>query len=504
MGGSQLSDEPATLAAANLLRFARYFWPQFMVGNHHLLIADHLQRVERGEIDRLIINMPPRHGKSKLASEFLPAWWLGRNPTHKVICASSSQRFARRWGRAVRNTIKDGRYQRVFPGISLSSDSKAALTFEVRRAGSADEPGEYNGLGIKGGSGLGAHLLLLDDPVADAEQADSPAHKDAFRDWYTSVAETRLAPDGRVVLIQTRWREDDPAGWIQKEFTEDGWHVLSLPAIAEAEERWPLPGGRTWVRQAGEALWPDRWPLPKLERKRSVYMKHGYGRDWWALYQQRPAPAEGTRVKIAWFGKYKSNPRELAKQAQRIIFSIDSARGDKEINDPSVVGIWAETPTGYYLLHVWRDRVRYPQLKLAVTLMAKDWRPHAILIEKASSGIDLLLDLQQESALPVIECNTSGRNKEMRLDTAAPMIEAGRVHLPEAAEWLPDFVKEVATFPNGTHDDQVDMMSQFLNWLREQPDSSPHRPTGEEGRGLDGLKEIVADLFGSQSRGLKV
>ncbi len=485
----------AQLASLNLLRFARYFWPQFMVGNHHLLIADHLHRVEQGKIDRLIINMPPRHGKSKLASEFLPAWWLGRNPHHKVICASSSQRFARKWGRAVRNTIRSPRFQEVFPGVTLSTDSKAALEFLVHKAGSREEPGEYNGLGIKGGSGLGAHLLLLDDPVADAEQADSAAHKDAFRDWYASVAETRLSPDGRVVLIQTRWREDDPAGWIQREFADDGWVVLSLPAVAEQEEQWPLPGGRSWIRKAGEPLWPERWPLQKLERKRAFFMKHGHGRDWWALYQQRPSPAEGTRVKITWFRTYQSPPRELARHCRLIVLSVDSARGDQDINDPSVIGVWGQTETGHHLLDIWKDRVRYPQLLGTLKRIAEDWRPHAVLIEKASSGVELLQDMQSQTGWPVIECSPRGRAKEVRLDAAAPTIEAGRVFLPEDAPWLPDFKREVATFPNGEHDDQVDQMSQYLNWCREGDHPVlPEEIAGSEDA-LEGLSAEIREMF---------
>ena len=248
---------PEQLARGNLLHFARYFWPQFLTGNHHRLIVSRLHALERGEIQRLIICMPPRHGKSKLASEFFPAWWLGRNPSHKVICASSAKPFARRWGRSVRNTLRDPRFQKVFPGVALSNSSAAADSFQVLRAGSLDEPGEYNGLGVSGGSGLGAHLFLLDDPVKDAEQADSEAFKEKFRDWYTSTAETRLSPDGRVVLIQTRWREDDPAGWFQREFADAGWELLSLPAGAEERDEWALPGGSRWCARRASLCGPS-------------------------------------------------------------------------------------------------------------------------------------------------------------------------------------------------------------------------------------------------------
>jgi len=485
-------------ARGNLLHFARYFWPQFLTGNHHRLIVSRLHALERGDIQRLIICMPPRHGKSKLASEFFPAWWLGRNPSHKVICASSAKPFARRWGRSVRNTLRDPRFQKVFPGVTLSNSSAAADSFQVLRSGSLDEPGEYNGLGVSGGSGLGAHLFLLDDPVKDAEQADSEAFKEKFRDWYTSTAETRLSPDGRVVLIQTRWREDDPAGWFQREFTDAGWELLSLPAVSEDREEWTLPGGGKWVREKGEALWPERWPLKKLEARRDFLMKHGYGRDWWALYQQRPAPAEGTRVKWAWFGVYDSPPERLAGHAWRVVMSVDSARGDKDINDPSVVGVWAQTRTGHYLLDVWRDRVRYPQLKLQIEAMARRWQPSAILIEKASSGIELLQDLAKESCLPCIECSPAGKSKEVRLDAAAPAIEAGRVHLPHAALWLPEFKREIITFPNGEHDDQVDMMSQYLNWSRAAAPQQLPAELGEAGaEALSGLRSVINDAFGS-------
>lgn len=487
---------PEEGARSSLLAFARYFWPQFQTGNHHRLIVSKLHQLERGDIQRLIICMPPRHGKSKLASEFYPAWWLGRNPSHKVICASSSKPFARRWGRSVRNTMADRRYQQVFPGVELLHGSKAADAFQLRRSGSLDEPGEYNGIGVSGGSGLGAHLLLIDDPIKDAQQADSEALKERFRDWYTSTAETRLAPDGKVLLIQTRWREDDPAGWFQREFPDEGWEVLSLPAIAEKREEWMLPGGVKWVREEGEALWPERWTLQKMKKRQAFLMRHGYGRDWYALYQQRPAPAEGTRVKWAWFNTYETTPAHMGRQRGRVIFSVDSARGDKDINDPSVIGVWLTLRAGHYLLHVWRDRVRYPQLKLQIVEMYKTWRPDAILIEKASSGIELLQDLPKEG-LPCIECSPAGKSKEVRLDTAAPAIEAGRVFMPAAAPWIPELKREIITFPNGEHDDQVDMLSQFLNWARESDGYQIPDDLDRNGRAhLEGIMRVVDEALG--------
>ena len=257
-----------------------------------------------------------------------------------------------------------------------------------------------------------------------------------------------------MVLIQTRWREDDPAGWFQREFADAGWELLSLPAVSEEREEWAPQAAASGCAKRGAAMagalaaqrssGPAGLPYETRLRARLV-----------GALPAAAGTGRGNAGQVGVVRHLRLPPERLAGHAWRVVMSVDSARGDKDINDPSVVGVWAQTRTGHYLLDVWRDRVRYPQLKLQIEAMARRWQPSAILIEKASSGIELLQDLAKESCLPCIECSPAGKSKEVRLDAAAPAIEAGRVHLPHAALWLPEFKREIITFP---------MASTMIRW----------------------------------------
>jgi predicted phage terminase large subunit-like protein len=403
--------------------------------------------------------MPPRHGKSMLASEFFPAWYLGRNPSHYVIAATYAQDYADDIGRKVRDQIADTAFQSVFPGCKLKGDSKSSKRFHVASSDSfsTDTEGAYFAVGIGGPvTGRGAHLLLIDDPVKNREEADSPTLRRRNKEWYTSTAYTRLMPDARVVVIQTRWHEDDLAGWLIREQDHENWTVLSLPAVAETDS--DIIG-----RKTGELLW-ENYPLEALDRiKRSIG-----SRDWSALYQQRPAPAEGGMCKAHWFKRY-DRPQEVYDQ---IIQSWDTASKANELNDPSVCTTWGVRKDGFDLLQVMVRRLEFPQLKALVRSQAEAFSPDAILIEDKSSGQALLQDLKRESKLPLIAVNPTA-DKITRFAAVSPMIEAGRVALPTTAAWLTDYEMELMTFPNSPHDDQVDSTSQFLNWQRDRAGRGP-------------------------------
>lgn len=441
-----------TLAALPLIAYAILQWEGYLPADHHRRIAGCLERVASGECKRLMIFIPPRHGKSMLASEFFPAWYLGRNPSHQVISATYAQDLADDFGRKVRNLCRGPQHQSLFPGFKLSEDSQAACRFHT------PQHGVYQGVGVGGAAtGRGAHLLMIDDPIKNREEADSEARRRLLKDWYTSTAYTRLMPGGAIVLIQTRWHEDDLAGWLLKEHAHEGWEVLCLPAVAEDDD----PMGR----EAGSALWPESYPLETLE-----VIKQTLGtRDWTALYQQRPSPAEGGIIKLNWFQRYGRRPELF----QRIVQSWDTGMKAKEANDPSSGQTYGVTETGIHLLDNLTRRMEYPELKRTIVAYAEKWNPTAILIEDKASGQSVIQDLRSSTRLPIIPVEPQG-DKVLRLMAVSAQIEAGRVYLPESAPWLVDFESEIAAFPNAKHDDQVDAMSQALNYLTLRTSAAFH------------------------------
>jgi predicted phage terminase large subunit-like protein len=446
-----------TLAREELACYAVAQWPSFEFAAHHKVIVEKLEEVEQGNIRRLMIFLPPRHGKSLLTSQFFPAWYLGRHPDCFVITASYGQDLADDFGRRVRNFVSDPLHQAIFPGFHLAEDSTSMRRFNTTAGGS------YYAVG-RGGpiTGRGAHLLIIDDPLKDREEADSPTIRRTLHEWYSSVAYTRLQPGGAIVLIQTRWHQDDLAGRLLRENSSKGWEIVSLPAIAETDESF---------RRAGEALWPERFPLSVLEQIRIAIG----GSAWASLYQQRPAAAEGQIFKREWWRFYRDTP-----EFSFVLQSWDTAFKTGEENDYSVCTTWGMAENGYYLLAYWRGRVEFPQLKRMLVGLADEWKPHSILVEDRASGQSLIQELQLGTNLPIIPVKVDS-DKLARAQAVTPLIEAGRIFLPESAPWLREFTDELAAFPTGVHDDTVDSTSQALNYLRERANAWEHRAIFELG-----------------------
>ena len=266
------------------------------------------------------------------------------------------------------------------------------------------------------------------------------------------VAYTRLAPNGAIVLIQTRWHEDDLAGRLLANTFGDDWEVLSLPAIAEHDESF---------RREGEALWPERFGLAELRKIQSAVG----GRAWASLYQQRPAAAEGAIFRRDWWQFYRP---PLTVALNRVVQSWDTAFKKGTENDFSVCATWGVAESGYYLLHLWRGRVEFPELKRVLASLAEQWNPNAILVEDRASGQSLIQELKNSLRFPIIPVSVDS-DKQTRAQAVTPLIEAGKIFLPESAPWVGDFVEEMACFPNGFHDDIVDATTQALNYLREAP-----------------------------------
>ncbi|HEV8232724.1 MAG TPA: phage terminase large subunit [Thermoanaerobaculia bacterium] len=438
-----MSAELLGLAAQDLACYSTLLWPSFELARHTDVLVSELEAVERGEVTRLLVSMPPQHGKSLETSIQFPSWYLGRNPDRAVVGASHSQELADGFGRRVRNNLLDPRHRAVFPGSRMSEDSTAASRFDLSSGGS------YFAIGRGGGlTGRGADLVIIDDPIKDLAEASSAAVRQALKDWYSAVVYTRLRPGAAIVVVATRWHQDDLAGWLLAEHPAEGWRVINLPAIAETD-------GADW-RKEGEALWPQRYPVPALERYREQLGPWLFA----SLYQGRPVPLGGAIFKAEWFGSYQGVP-----DTRRVIQAWDTGFKTGGNHDYSSCVTIGESASAFYVLNVWRGRLEFPELKRKIADIAAEWKPGAVLVEDKASGQSLIQELKRETRLPILPAEAQGA-KELRAQLVTPLIEAGKVHLPTSAPWRASFIDELITFPTGAHDDQVDAFVHGLTYLR--------------------------------------
>lgn len=456
------------LAFSHLLSYAAIQWPDYQITNHIQLIAAYLEAIERRDINRLMIFMPPRHGKTMLASEYFIAWYMGRNPSHNIIYATYSHERAGDVGRKVRNQMFDPLHRSIFTDCSLSADSKGANKL------STDQKGNVFSVGTGGAvTGRGANIFIIDDPVKGVEEADSKNAQLKLQDWFSAVAYSRLQKGAAIILIMTRWNFYDLAGWLMTEKAHENWVVLSLPAIAEHDEE-------ETGRKEGQALWPEEFPIGTLKKTKETTGT----RIWNALYQQQPLPKEGGLVNIDWFQKYDS-ARWLAYDTAirmgakkpappfgitKIVCSWDTAFKPEELHDPSCCTIWGIAKNAFYLLYVINKKMDFPDLRKEVIRIynrnkaLKIGSSVPVLIEDHGSGQSLIQELNRNTNIPVFKISTKQRSKEFRLSEVTNIIESGRVYLPEKAPWLINYETQLAQFPHGRHDDMVDSTSQFLQW----------------------------------------
>jgi predicted phage terminase large subunit-like protein len=435
------------LGCRDLACYCVALWPKFQMAAHHRVLIEHLEAVEQGKIRRLMIQCPPRHGKSTLASQFFPAWYLGRHPERGIITASYGQELADDFGRRVRDLLRNPYHRVIFPACRLADDATSFRSFRTTARGTYYATGRGGAI-----TGRGADLLIGDDLLKDHAEANSEVIRRSLHEWYASVAYTRLHPGAGIILVQTRWHEDDLAGRILREHPAD-WTVLNMPAIAKVDETF---------RKAGEALWPERFPVELLESIR----KQVGGSVWAALYDQMPSAAEGAIFKRQWFRMFSNPPR-----FSRIVQSWDTSFKTGTENDFSACTTWGVAQDGYYLLWFWKQRVEFPELKRKMRMLAEDWSPSQIFIEDAASGQSLIQEMRARSALPILPIKVD-KDKIARAQAVTPMFEAGRVFVPQSAPWLNGYIDELASFPNGVHDDAVDSTTQALNQLRWRRDGT--------------------------------
>lgn len=578
-------DEMGRAMAQNFLgAFCKFMDKDFQVPSHINTLIQALQKVEKGEIKRLLVTMPPRAGKSQIASRLFPAWYLGRNPNKNIIFTTYGQDFADDFGRQVRNYIANDKYSAVFPEVKLSSDSASVKKFSLNSGGGyfavgaggaitgrgadciaegelittnkgyirieniVEDPYSYRILTLnhklnkyeysnivaavhKGqkrvvtiytagnmstkltedhlvwvqgrgytpaaklyqsdrvvidsgfpsqqsrhansknvrcdtvhsvtspserlydiydiqvednqnffSSGILVHnCAIIDDPHKNRQEASSEVIRHGIIDWFNSTLYTRLSNTGTLILIQTRWHREDLAGYLLSK-EPDKWHHINFPAISDDNK----------------ALWPERWPLEKLEEIRKTIGTF----EFESLYQQNPVPRSGNIIKKEWIQTYRELP-----EVKSFSWSWDTAIKAGQENDYSVGQLWAECNNGYYLVDLFRERLDYPELRKMVYALYNKHKSHEVLIEDKASGQQILQDFKRIGTMPVVAMipgRDMAASKTERMDLVSPLFEAGKVFLPQEATYLYDVIDELTNFPYTKHDDICDSMTQYL------------------------------------------
>jgi predicted phage terminase large subunit-like protein len=415
-----------------------------------LAICRKLAQVQAGEIKRLLINVPPRSGKSLIASVAFPAFVLGREPWRRVICASYSGELAAKLSRDTRTVMLDPSYRTVFPGTVIDKNTET----ELETTGGGHRYSTSVGGTL---TGRGGNFIVIDDPMKP-DEAMSRLARDRVWDWFTGTVGSRLdnKSEDAIVVVMQRLHADDLAGRLLE---LGGWDLLSIPAIADTEQELEIAPGRTRTRKIGDVLDPDREPITVLEQTKRELGSATFE----AQYQQQPVPEEGGLLKWVWFASYDALPARAPND--RLVISWDTAQKDREVNDYSAAIVALVKPNQHvFVLDVIQERLDFPSLCRRVLQEAQKHHPATTLIESAGSGIPLWQSVHRQ--IQVIPIRPVGE-KVVRFQAVTATIEAGQVFLPKRAPWLETFKRELLSFPASKNDDQVDAFSQLLNYLRQ-------------------------------------
>lgn len=457
----RLKREQLRRAAQNSLKdFILYNNEDYMMGWVHEEICETLDQfyedVKAKKSPRIIICLPPRSGKSEIISRNFPAYLFGRDPNLNIISASYSGDLASRFNLDVQRIIDSDNYKKIFPETFLGGKSypqykKTDSLFEI-----VNHKGSYRSAGVGGGvTGMGCDILIIDDPFKDRADANSPTIREKTYDWYKSTAYTRLSDGGGVIILQTRWHIADLAGQLiskmHSDEKADQFKVIEYQAIAEHDEK---------HRKKGEALHPERYSLAKLEAIRQTLGAY----EWAALYQQHPVPKEGATFKLDNFRRY--NDKNIPVSFDRILGSWDMTFKDKKDNDFVVGQVWGKKGADFYLLDQVRGQWDFIKtLKVFIQLAEKWKRCHGWLIEDKANGSAIISTLKKHiSGLKPINPTES---KIARAEAISIYIETGNVYIPENSPYIADLEDEIINFPAVDHDDQIDCMTQALNYFRE-------------------------------------
>jgi len=439
-------------AQGNFMEYVKMMWPGFVHGRHHALMAKKFEAIAKGEMKRVIINMPPRHTKSEFASYLLPSWFLGKHPSKKVIQCSNTADLAVGFGRKVRNLVDSEQYASVFPDVSLRQDSKAAGRWATNKNG------EYFAIGVGGTvTGKGADLLIIDDPHSEQEAALAAGNPEIYQkvyEWYTSGPRQRLQPGGAIVIVMTRWGEADLTGRVLQDAMKrdkgEEWELIELPAI--------MP--------SGNPLWPEFWSIDELEALKEELPVA----KWNAQYQQKPTGEEGALVKREW---WKIWEKERPPSCEYVIQSWDTAFTKSERSDFSACTVWGvfhlnEDPkdVNVILLEAYQERLEFPELKEKAFEMYNIWEPDTCIIEAKAAGSPLIFELRR-MGVPVQEYTpVRGNDKFVRINSVTDLFRSGKVWAPDT-RWAHELIEQMAAFPNAAHDDLVDSSTQALIRFRQ-------------------------------------
>lgn len=456
-------------APTSFSRFLGYSNPKYELEWFHKLIADHCQMLLEGKIKNLMVFMPPQHGKSEIISRNFPAWAPGQNPDLKIVGCSYSSDLAQQFSRSIQRTIDSKEYQAIFPetylnGSNIRTDSRGYLRnvdlFEM-----VGHRGFYKAVGVGGSlTGTPVDIAIIDDPVKDANEANSITYRQRVWDWYNTVLSTRLHNNSRQLFIMTRWHEDDLAGRILKAEPQE-WTVLAIPAICEQEYDSGLS-----ERHIGDALWPSRHSIEKLQKQ-----KARAPREFNALYQQHPTIEGGNIVKRDWFRTISLAEFRSLRFNEPIHFYLDTAYNKKkkgQDNDPSGVLAACRIRNYIYLIDAQKVYKEMPDLLrfLPQYIAAHDGNSESKLhVEPKANGESVVQMLQEISTLNVKRTPTPTDDKEVRLRAVSPRVECGRVFIVEGS-WNDDFLDEVCGFPSQPHDEFVDILGYAINDLYDEDD----------------------------------
>lgn len=426
-----------------MLDFITYNFEQYEASWHHKLLIEKLEAVERGEIKRLMVFMPPRHGKSEIISVQFPAWLIGRNPDRDIILASYSSDLAHDFGRQTRNLIASPEFTNIFTNVTLAEDSSAKGKWNTNGRGA------YNAVGVGGAlTGRGAHILIIDDPVKNRADAESQVYRDNTWSWYTSTARTRLSPDGAIIVVMTRWHDDDLAGRILK--NGDSWEIINLPAIATQDEQF---------RKTGEPLWPTRFSIQNLLQTKSEIGSY----DWSALYMQDPLDESTQEFKRSFF-RYTPKQSLLAKTTSNYI-TIDTAISERDSADSTGIVRNYVDDQNKWNIKAYRMKISPTELIDNLFAMNAEDRPVSIGIEKTIylQAIKPFLDdemRRRNTFLPIVELQHNQTQKETRIRGLIPRYESGSIfHIEGETKELED---ELLRFPKAVHDDVMDALAYQL------------------------------------------
>lgn len=461
---------PPRLSQADLTRLMRHDFASFIAAafvelnpgtsylhNWHIdVLAARLTAFAQGKTTRLVIMLPPRSLKSHCASVSLIAWLLGQDPTKRIICASYSQDLADFHARACLKLMQSSLYRHLFPATQLSTSRPATAEFFTTLQGMRLATSVGGTLTGKGGD-----FVIIDDPLKP-EDAMSDTLRNHVNEWYDGTMISRLnnKATGGVLIIMQRLHEDDLVGHVLQ---QHGWEVLRLPAIADTDEEFRIDtplGHRTFKRQEGEALHPERESIATLDQIRTAQGEYHFA----AQYQQLPAPRGGGLLKTAWLQYYE--PHERPEFFDHVIQSWDTAAKATQLADYSVCTTWGVKGDKIYLLEVYRAKLDFPDLRRAAIQLVEQHRPDYVLVEDQSSGTQLIQELPTYGVMTVTPYKPKG-DKVVRFHRITCLFATGKVLIPRSAPWLVEFVYELTVFPTGRHDDQADSMTQALGWIQE-------------------------------------